>query len=55
MLSVVHRRWWRVGVLVGVPFGTLGRARTCDLLIRSQIREVLGMRETPIDKRVSVR
>ena len=35
--------------------GALGRTRTCGLLIRSQIWEVLGMRETPIGKRVSVR
>jgi hypothetical protein len=37
-------------------FGSaFGRTRTCDLLIRSQIREVIGMRKTRISKRISVR
>jgi hypothetical protein len=33
----------------------LGRTRTCDLLIRSQIRGAIGMRKTRIGKRISVR
>ena len=35
VLSVVHPCLWRVGVVVGVPFGMLGETRTRDPLIRS--------------------